>query len=113
LLTTTEDRQPPVRITGRSEIEELVSAAEAACAHLWPPGGVPHDYDRVQEINRLAFRSRRETGRRPERIPVDDDSILYYADPLDRLRRMHTSFSEMMTGVSYQSPWPNPTQRFW
>ena len=68
---------------------------------------------KLQESNRLAFRSRRETGQRPELIPVDDDSILYYADPLDRLRRMHTSFSEMMTGVSYQAPWPNPTQRFW
>ena len=113
LLTTMEDRQPPVRITGRSEIDELASSAEAASAHLWPPGGVPHNYDRVQEINRLAFRSRRETGQRPEPVPVDDDSILYYADPLDRLRRLHTSFSEMMTGVSYQAPWPNPTHRFW
>ena len=34
------------------------------------------------------------------------------ADPLERLRRMHSSFSEMTTGVSYQAPWPNPTQRF-
>jgi len=32
LVTTLEDRQPPVRITGRSEIEELATAAEAACA---------------------------------------------------------------------------------
>lgn len=113
LLTGMEDRQPPVRITGCSEIEELVTAAEAECSHLWPPGGVPHDYDRVQAINRAAFRARRETGQRPALVPVDDDSILYYADPLARLRHMHTSFTEIVTGVSYQAPWPNPTQRFW
>ena len=34
LLSTMEDRQPPVQITGRSEIEELVSGADVACAHL-------------------------------------------------------------------------------
>lgn len=74
---------------------------------------VPHAYDRVQAINRAAFHARRETGQLPGLVPVDDDRILYYAEPLARLRRMHTSFTEMVTGVSYQSPWPNPTQRFW
>lgn len=112
LLTTMADRQPPVRIAGRSEIEELVTIADAACAHLWPPGGVPQHYDRVQTINRLAFRSYRETGKRAKLSPVDDDRILYYPDPLERLRRMHVSFSEMITGVSYQAPWPKPTARF-
>lgn len=56
LLTKMEDRQPLVRITGLSEIEDLVTAAEAECSHLWAPGGVPHVYDRVQAINRAAFR---------------------------------------------------------
>lgn len=107
LVTSMEDRAPPVRIMGRAEVEGLATEAEAAAAHLWFPGGRPHEYDRVTELNRRHWRAHR-AGEGPPTTDVSDDDIPYYGDPLRRLRAMHRSYNELTTGLVYQSPWPNP-----
>lgn len=114
LLASMEDREPPVRITGRAEIEALADAAQRAAAHLWFAGGVPHDFDRVGERNRRHYSAVRDKTDPPSTsAPLDDADIGYYTDPLDRLRRMHQSFRELTTGLNYTSPWPNPTGNPW
>jgi hypothetical protein len=109
LLNGMEDRLPPVRIARRDEVDARVAEAEAAAAHLWFPGGRPHEYDRFAELNRRHWRARR-AGEAPPTNELADEEVPYYRDPLGRLQEMHRSSHELTTGLVYQSPWPDPTR---
>lgn len=114
LLNGMEDRPPPVRIAGRDEVDALVASAEAAAAHLWFPGGSPHQYDRFVELNRRHWRAAsHRAGEAPPTSYLADEEVPYYRDPLGRLREMHRSSRELTTGLVYQSPWPDPTVNSW
>ncbi len=113
LLTSMEDREPPVRIEGRDELRTLAEKALGAADHLWPPGGQPHEYDRIHAMNQRVFRTMKDDGVRPEPTPIDNEAVRYYSDPLKRLRQMHTSFTELTTRLGYRSPWPSPPGLRW
>ena len=114
-------REPLVDLVGWDAVERELEAGEARIAHLWPPGRPPHLYDRVHEANQRVFdaydeqRAAGKTLTRPD-IPdprqLSDDEIRYYADPLRRLARLHDSSTEMVTGLTWQSPWPLADARF-
>jgi hypothetical protein len=113
LLVGMEDREPPIRITGRETVEATIREATAASAPLWFPGDPPHEYDRVTERNRRHFAAVRASADTPDEDPLEDDDLQYYSDPLERLRNMHRSFQEFTSGIRYTSPWPNPTGAYW
>lgn len=99
-------RGPTVEISGWDETQQLCDQMWRMSSHLWFPGHEPHDYDRFQEANRRGFRERRSGGRtieNPATLPAAE--IGYYVNPLERLVRLHASQSEMMTGLTYRSPW--------
>jgi hypothetical protein len=108
LLSGMEDRPPPLQVAGRTEVESVVRSANVRAGHLWFPGGSPHNYDRVVEMNRRHWRARSNDNLEVDVSDVEDSEIAYYRDPMDRLRRMHQSSREMTTGIAYQSPWRNP-----
>ncbi len=109
LLASMEDREPPCVIADRHELEQLADRADLAAAHLWFLGGGPHEYDISAEWNRVRWRAWRDEGRggpvpnlprpRDEQVPYPPES------PAERLAKMHASFSEITTGVTYSSPW--------
>lgn len=105
------ERPPQVGLKNWAEIEDAVRNAEALSAHLWFPGGSPHDFDRIQEANHRGLRDGRlvpvgsPERQRPEDIP--EDEIRYYRNPLVRLRKMHITSHEL-TGFPYVSPWHRP-----
>ena len=109
LLAGMEDRPPPLQIVGRAEVESVVQSANAEAGHLWFPGGSPHNYDRVVEMNRRHWRARSDDNPLVDVSDVEDSELPYYRDPMDRLRRMHQSSREMTTGITYQSPWRDPS----
>lgn len=102
------DRPPQVRLRNWKELEEVLRHAEGISAHLWFPGGSPHQFDKVEEANHRGLRNGRlvpvtsQERQRPEDIP--EEEIRYYRNPLARLRRMHHSSREL-TGFPYVSPW--------
>ncbi len=84
------------------------SWAAGEADHFWFPGSRPHDYDRWREANRRGFLVSRNLDPGLPAVPpeqIRDDDIGYYGDPLDRVRKMHQSQSEMITGYAYISPW--------
>jgi hypothetical protein len=114
LLSGMEEREPPVRVHGRDEVQSLISDCQIATAPLWYPGTGPYEYDRVVARNRRHFSAVRAGDEPPSpAAPLNDDELKYYSDPLERLREMHRSFREVTTGIGWMSPWPNPTGAFW
>ncbi|WP_285730004.1 hypothetical protein [Nocardiopsis sp. ATB16-24] len=101
------DNSPRVGISDRDSLEALCDQAWDMSSHLWFPGQPPHGYDRFVEANRRGFRERRSGtfDRAVNPASLSEDEISYYDNPLQRLIRMHSSASEYMTGLVYQSPW--------
>lgn len=107
-------RPPVVEVGDADEVSALADAAATHASHLWFPGGRPHEYDRVTEANRRAWRPLRE--QKPLEVPprpedLTDDEVGYYENPLRRLIALHTSAQEMTTGLSYRSPWERQDAR--
>lgn len=95
-------------LRGGEDIRRRTSWAAGQAAHLWFPGSQPHRYDLWREANRRGFLVARDLdpglpALLPDQIGTDD--IGYYSDPLDRVRHMHQSQNEMITGYNYLSPW--------
>ncbi|MET8845803.1 hypothetical protein [Amycolatopsis sp. NPDC004625] len=100
---------PMVEFIDGDVSEERWRKAAVDISYLWFPGDAPHEMDRVEEVNKRAFRQWRNVGSTrtvedPSQIP--DDGVRYYRDPLRRLVKMHSGFTEMTTGLSFVSPWP-------
>jgi hypothetical protein len=102
-------REPQVRILGLDDIRRVISHAEAVSAHLWFPGGTPHEFDRVEEANhRGLVNGHLVPVSAPERLRPDqltDEDLRYYRNPLARVKKLHYTVHEM-TGFPYISPWP-------
>jgi hypothetical protein len=108
-------REPRVDLAEWDEVRTEVTRGEAQIAHLWPPGRAPHAYDRIHESNQRVFDNydvQHRAGEPLTRPNVDDPLLLsdnevrYYDDPLRRLARLHASSTEMMSGLTWVSPWP-------
>jgi len=114
-------REPRVDLDGWDAVIRDLARGEAHIAHLWMPGRPSYDYDRVNEANRRvsdAYDLQHAAGTpltRPD-IPdprrLTDDEVRYYPDPLRRLVRVHSTTTEMTTGLTWQSPWPREDARF-
>ncbi len=100
-------RPPTVTVDGWDELAAICNRAWKISSHLWFPGQEPHQYDRHQEANRRGFCTRVADSDEP--IPAPDalpaTEIGYYTNPLERLVKMHLSLSELITGLTYHSPW--------
>jgi hypothetical protein len=108
-------RHPAIEIASWQGTDKLCKNAWREISYLWFPGQKPHMYDRIQEANRRAFRVLQQAklqGRQlidPMSIP--DEEIRYYRDPMRRLVDLHSGFQEIMTGLSFTSPWPRDDAR--
>jgi hypothetical protein len=108
-------KEPQVGIGDAEGLDSIASTAEQVSAHLWFPGGSPHDFDRVEEANHrgLVDGSHVPVGS-PERVRPEElreEDVRYYRNPLRRIRKMHYSANEL-TGFPYQSPWER-RDAFW
>jgi hypothetical protein len=113
LLCRMEDRNPPLAIVGRRELEHDLATAESAADYLWFLDGKPQRYDIVTELNRRVFATFRDNGELVRPAPgsheeLEPGEVRYYTNPMKRLRDMHRSFTEMLSHIPYVSPWRNP-----
>jgi hypothetical protein len=100
-------RPPEVGLADREGLTESAHQLLAEGSHLWFLEDAPQSLDRNREIlTRTA--EQYETGSK-EPLPPPDDldaaEIRYYRNPLDRLRHMHTTTAELMTGLTHHNPW--------
>jgi len=106
-------RDPRVDLHNWDEVRRELDLAEAQIAHAWAPGRSPFAFDRVYETNQRVFDATAELHASGQPMsPQDgedpralrDDDIRYYADPLRRVVRLHQSWTEYTTGLSWVSP---------
>lgn len=101
---------PSVAIRGWEDIEQSISSISSMIQYAWFPGMMSSDM--VREIDRYitAIRKIDEGKDRSLRFSsitvhdINDDDILYYEDPLNRLKQLHMSVWDIVG--SYDSPWP-------
>lgn len=91
----------------KAKLEDTITRARDASAHLWFPDGRPHDYDRWYAVTCLTDHTdpARPTA---DLNTLNESDIRYYQDPLSRLVNLHSSGTEITTGLTYISPWPRP-----
>lgn len=106
------DNHDDVRIAEHANTKTILETSTIAASHLWFLGTNPHAYDVWKARNELAFRAMRVGALKelpPEPAPED---VPYPAEPLTRLVAMHGHAREMMTGLTYISPWPRADAQF-
>jgi hypothetical protein len=109
-------RYPSVGISEWQTTESLCGEAWDRISYLRFPGHPPHQYDRIEEANRRAFRNSKAAGGIPSQVEdpasIPDNDIGYYRDPIARLIALHSCFGEVTTGLRFISPWPRNDARF-
>lgn len=106
-------RAPRLELAEWEAVKAEVEAARAASSHFWFLSGGPTELDRIETIHTPRGDTRPRWGP-PLREPsaVQARRVRYYRDPLDRLVRLHRSFTEMSTGVTYRSPFERSDAQF-
>lgn len=103
--------RPDVQISEATAILRDIEQADIAIAHFWFLGTNPHSYDLFTARNTEAFRALRDAkgGTLPNTPKAEE--ISYPRNPLKRLVAMHASGRELITGLTYISPWPRDDAR--
>lgn len=97
------DRDPSFVTPGSEIADRLVDVID----YFWFPGlGSPTVLDRHREVLQRQHDSGTALGRVVEPGDLTEDEVAYYGDPMSRLVSLHQSSSEMVTGLTYRSPWP-------
>ncbi len=103
-------REPKLGLRSWDQVEHDVRAARLASSYFWFLGGEPTMFDRIETVHTPPSGRDPRPGR-PRYDPRTIKRVRYYADPMDRLVRLHSSFQELMTGLVYQSPFERPDAR--
>jgi hypothetical protein len=92
-----------------ADVEAEVREARLASSYFWFLGGEPTMYDRIASVHTPPGNAKLRWGRpRVDPATIPDSAVRYYADPFDRIVKLHQSFREMSTGLIYQSPFERP-----
>jgi hypothetical protein len=98
-------RAPRLGLSRWADVEAEIRAARLASEHFWFLRGEPTMYDRMDTVHTPPGRSVPKWGRpRVDPATIKSGRVRYYSDPLDRLVKLHASYQEMSTGLSYRSP---------
>ena len=105
-------RAPRLGLSGWSDVEAEIRAARLASEHFWFLGGGPTMFDRIDTVHTPRGRSRPKWGKpRVDPATMKPERVRYYADPLDRLVKLHASYQEMSSRLIYRSPFERPDAR--
>jgi hypothetical protein len=104
-------RDPKLGLRDWGVVERDVREARLAASYFWFLGGEPTMFDRIETVHTPPGARDPKWGR-PRHDPRTIKRVRYYADPMDRLVRLHSSFQELSTGLVYQSPFDRPDARF-
>lgn len=97
-------RKPMLGLRDWDDIASEVRDARLAASHFWFLGGEPQMLDRLDTVHTPAGEDPKWGRPRRDWRKLRDWDVQYYADPLDRLVRLHHGWSEMSSGLVYVSP---------
>jgi len=105
-------RPPRLGLRGWDDIDAEMRGARLASAYFWFLAGEPQVLDRLDTVHTPPGERDPKWGRpRRDWRKLRPWEVQYYADPLDRLVRLHHGWSEMSTGLVYQSPFQRDDNR--
>lgn len=106
-------RPPRLAMNGWDTVEQEVREARLASSYFWFLGDGPTMIDRIDTVHTPPGRSDPKVGRpKVDPATLPDERVRYYADPLDRLVRLHRTEAEMTTGLVFRSPFERSDARF-
>ena len=95
---------PVMDIEGWSDVEQDIRDACDHISHAWFPGQRPHDRDRYNKaISQIIDSDNQGRFNSIDFSSIRDDEIRYYDDPLQRLRKLHRSETDVVG--TYRPPW--------
>lgn len=98
-------RTPRLRLRDWPDVRAEVTAAREASGYFWFLSGGPTAFDRIDEIHtRMGHLKKPWELPRPDPNAVKASAVRYYANPLERLVKMHQSYQEIVSGLVYRSP---------
>lgn len=97
-------RAPRLGLREWDDIASEVRDARLASSHFWFLGGEPQMLDRLDTVHTPAGGDPKWGRPRRDWRKLRDRDVQYYADPLDRLVRLHHGWSEISSGLVYVSP---------
>lgn len=98
-------RQPRLGLRDWEDIVSEVRDARLASSYFWFLGGEPQVLDRLDTVHTPPGETDPKWGRpRRDWRKLRPWEVQYYADPLDRLVRLHHGWSEISSGLTYVSP---------
>lgn len=103
------ERRPGMLEPLSTDIQDRIAVAARTIDYFWFLGGSPQPFDYYQEANRRAHEHLGQGGIRTPTGNLRDVAaadLSYYANPFDRLSRMHIGESEIMTGLGFPPAWP-------
>ena len=103
--------KPGVSLADPDRIDLVLRVAESSSTHFWFLGTNAHPYD-LWKAHNTAFFQLFKDGQVTTPQPPAPDEVPYPTDPLRRLIEMHASTTEVLTGLTYLSPWPREDARF-
>jgi len=102
-------RAPRLGLRQWEDVESEVREARFASSYFWFLGGAPTMLDRIDTVHTPPDRTKPKWGApRVNPATLSETAVRYYADPFDRLVRLHQSWQEMSTGLAYRSPFERP-----
>lgn len=93
-------------------LEQRLDLAEGGSSHFWFLGVNPHAYDMWKTRNETVWKALRSENKGIILGEPSPEDVAYPSDPLTRLVAMHSTASELTTGLTYISPWPRHDARF-
>jgi hypothetical protein len=99
-------RRPQLLMKPSRAVLDRADRARAIIGYFWFLGGDPQSFDFYQEANRRA-RPVLLSGSAPTVMPdlLHPSEVSYYANPFDRLRRLHVGEREIATGFAFAPMW--------
>jgi hypothetical protein len=98
-------REPRLPLLDWEDVMIEVRDAQIDASYFWFLSGGPERYDRIDTAHTPAGNRRPKVGQ-PKVQPgaIHPSRVKYYRDPLKRLVGLHSSYTEMTTGLTYRSP---------
>jgi len=88
-------------------VQTEIAAARAASSYFWFLSGGPDLFDRIEEVHTRIPRAALLGTRKWTLVDpgsLDPSRVRYYANPLERIIKLHSSSREMLTGLTFMSP---------
>jgi hypothetical protein len=108
-------RPPRLRLINWATVATEIAKAREASSYFWFLSGGPLMFDRIEEVHTRIPEAALLGNRKWSLVnpaSLDVSRVRYYTNPLERLKKLHRSSREILTGLTFVSPFERDDARF-